>query len=619
MDLASPLIAAEAAPSPMPRIRRASRPRSEGRRALFALTLFAGVAACGGDEEVAPPVEILHAWTPIADAAPAGFCSEALAGVDAWMAGQTARPFEAPASRAGNRERYGGTAVVGSIQELLDGMSAFTYTDYISNQHHQFANLMTLVEYDAEVTPRPYLAESWELSDDGSEVTFRVRPDVYWHDGERTDAYDVAFTFERVTDAETAFPNSTFWDRYVRGAEGVEVVDSLTVRLRMEPHAGWIDPWRTVAIMPEHLLGDVAAAELGQHPYMRVCPVGNGPFVFREHRLDESWSFQANPAFPESLGGRPWLDRYVFRVIPEETTLLAELLTGGIDVFLKARPDQAARIAEDADTELVGFPFREVNFISWNHRRPPLDDARVRRALTLATDRGALVDALLEGYGRVANGTVPPFHWGYDASLEGADTFDPDAAGRLLDEAGWTDRDGDGVREGTDGTPLEITLTYNAGNLLREQIAEILQAQLAEVGVRLTPEVLEIPTLVARVLDPGLRDFDALVFGWVTEFRLDDRNLFSGQRLGQPYAFTGVSDAEIDRLLEGVAEVDDRAEATGILRSYQQRVLEVQPVTFLFFPERLNGVRTRLNGAEMDARGDLLSLREWWIDPAERR
>ena len=206
-------------------------------------------------------------------------------------------------------ERYGGTAVAAAIGPLPEGMNAHISADQGVNEHQSFVNLMTLIQYDTELNAVPYLAESWEVSDDNTELTFHIRNDVYWHDGELTDAYDVAYTYQRAIDPETGFPQAAFWTYYDREPGGVEVVDSFTVRFRMQPHAEFIDPWRQFPIMPQHLLEDVPSAELRQHPYGDVCPVGNGPFIFVQHRQGASWTFQANPAFPEGLGGRPFLDR----------------------------------------------------------------------------------------------------------------------------------------------------------------------------------------------------------------------------------------------------------------------------------------------------------------------
>lgn len=585
-------------------------------RTVVALAGAALFAACGS--EPAAEISLRHEWTPIA---PAGesFCAQALARVDAYMAEQFATPFALPAARSDQGPRYGGTVVVGALQELIDGMNSFALSDYNSNQHHDFINLMTLIDYDDGINPRPYLAESWEVAEDGTSVTFHLRQDVFWHDGEQTVAEDVAFTFLRAGDPDTGFPNAAFWDRYLDGEAGVEVLDRFTVRFNMEPHADFLDPWRTLAIMPEHLLGDVPASELSQHPYGSECPVGNGPFVFREHRINDQWTFQANPDFPQALGGRPYADRYVYRVIPEETTLMTELLTGNLDVWIQVPPDQAARVDQSDAADLRAYTFRNVVFVAWNGRRETLSDARVRRALTLGVNREELVGALLQGYGEVANGTVPPFHWAFDPTMAAADAFDPDQAGALLDAAGWTDRNGDGIRENAGGEPLVIGLTYNEGNQQREDIAEILQSQLARIGVALEPEVLEIPTLMGRVFDPEVRDFDGLVLGWVTEFKLDDRDLFSSRRLMQPYAFAGLQNAQIDDLLEELQNTTDRAAATPLWQEYQRLLREQHPYTFLFFPQRLAAVSSRINGAQMDVRGEWINLRDWWIDPTARR
>ncbi len=290
-------------------------------RSILAAGAAVVLGACGGGEggvsrEARP-------WMLEASLSEAGagipFCEDVTARVSAFMA-----QFEGQMSPS---TRYGGTVVVGNIGEIPAGMNGLISTDVTASQHQSFVNLMTLVQYDENLDPMPYLAESWEVSNDKTEITFHIRDDVYWHDGELTDAYDVAYTFKRAIDPETAFPNAAYWTHYDRGPEGVEVVDSFTVKFRMRPHADYIDPWRATAIMPEHLLGDVPSTMLRQHPYGTVCPVGNGPFIFVEHREAASWTFQANPAFPAGLGGRPYLDRYVYRVITEQTTLLTELLT----------------------------------------------------------------------------------------------------------------------------------------------------------------------------------------------------------------------------------------------------------------------------------------------------
>jgi peptide/nickel transport system substrate-binding protein len=473
---------------------------------------------------------------------------------------------------------------------------------------------MTLLDYDEDLSPRPYLAESWELAPDSSAITFRLRRDVRWHDGEPTDAHDVAFTYRRLTDPRTGFPNGAFWDGYVAGAEGVVVLDDFTVRIRLRPHADFLDPWRAVAILPEHLLGAVEPEALGGHPFGTLCPVGNGPFVFREHRAQDRWVFAANPGFPAELGGRPFVDTYVYRVVPDASTLLLELLAGSVDVYLAAQPDQAKEILDREDLELRSYPFRNVTFAAWNSRRPQLADPRVRRALTMAVDREEIVRALLDGYGRVAHGTVPPYHWAFDPAGPIL-PFDRSAAKELLEIAGWADRDGDGIREDAEGRPLAFTLKYNQGNGRLRRLASIVQAQLREVGADVRPMVLEWATLVSQITDVEVRDFDGVILSWVTEFKLDDSDLFSSDRIDQPYAWSGTSNPTLDALLGRLQSTVDRTQAREVWDEYQAALADEQPYSFFYFPDRLDGVNKRVRGVQMDARGEWINLKDWWIDP----
>ncbi|MBM4183278.1 MAG: hypothetical protein FJ207_03530 [Gemmatimonadetes bacterium] len=565
---------------------------------VLAIAAGSVLAACGGGDST--------------EVSGDPFCQAVLPRVAAYME-QARSQHPTPSD-----PRYGGTVVIGSIGEVADGLNSAISADHSSTQHQQFVGLMTLVNYDAQLNAQPYLAESWEISEDGRAITFHIRQDVYWHDGERTDANDVAFTYEVVTDPLTAFPNAAFWDHYVKEPEGVEVIDDFTVRISLEPHSEFLDPFRTLGILPEHLLRDVPHDQLAQHPFGEQCPVGNGPFVFVEHRSQDRWVFEANPAFPAALGGRPFVDRYVYRIIPEQTTLLTELLTENIDVYLAPRPDQAQQILDDPNLELLAYTFRNYVFVGWNSRKPQLSDARVRRAITMATNREEIVQAILLGYGTVANSGVPPFHWAYDDENVPTLAYDPTAARALLDEAGWRDRDGDGVRESADGTRLSFSIKYNTGNQQRQDVAEIMQAQLAQVGIEARPQVVEWATLLQQINTPTLRDFDGVVMGWVTEFKLNDMDLFHSARIDQPYAWVGTHNPEIDRLLEQLSVTVDREEAKEVWREYQAAIVEEQPYTYFYFPDRLDGVNRRVRGAVMDARGEWLNIKDWYIDPASR-
>ncbi len=538
------------------------------------------------------------------------FCGPAQARVDSFMA--------TVAGREVSGERYGGTAVVGVVAEM-EGMNALTSGDAGAVQNQIFVNLMTLIQYDERLEPVPYLARSWEVVQTGEdllELTFHLRDDVRWHDGEPTTAQDVAFTYLTATDARTGFPNPSFFQYYLPGEEGVEVVDSFTVKLRLRPHAEFMDPWRTMAIMPRHLLEGVSPEDLRQHPFGSLCPVGNGPFRFRSHSPEDAWVFEANPAFPEGLGGRPFLDRYVYRVIREQSTLLTELLTGGVDAYVAMPPGHAARAREEDGLQVVSFPYRSVFFAAWNARLPKLSDVRVRRALTLGTNRRLIMDGIQGADATLINSGVPPIHFAFDPSLGEALPYDPDQARALLEGLGWVDRDGDGIREDPQGEPLAIELLYHR-NQERQEVAEIMQAQLREVGVDLVPRVLEFTTYMESLTSPE-RPFEGALVSFETEFRLDERDLFHSEGVDRQFAFSGTADPVLDRYLDTLQLIVDRQDARPVWRDYQLRIQELQPYTYLYSSYRRDGFNRRVQGVVMDARGEWATLREWWIPAGSR-
>ncbi len=509
-------------------------------------------------------------------------------------------------------QRFGGMAVVASLSEA-SSLNHFASIDDISNELQMFVLFTTLIRYDEDLQPRPYLAESWDTSSSGDalQLTFRLRDDLRWHDGAPTTAYDVKFTFDRAKDPQTAYPQASRLALY----DSAVVQDSFTITFHLKRHPGFLDPWRLIPPMPVHLLGSVPPAELKQHPFGSTSPVGNGPFRFVEHRVGDRWIFQANTEFPAALGGRPYLDRLIYRHIAESTTRLAEFLAGEVDVYLIVAPSQVPEIVTRPGARVITYPNRNYAFINWNGRKPLFRDADVRRALTLAIDRRSIVENVQRGLGQVAKGPIPPFHWAFDTELEPL-PYDPDSARALLDAAGWLDRDGDGIRE-RDGVKASFELKTNP-NPAREDILALVQADLAKVGVEVRTRVQEAQSLGRDITSPERR-FDAFVLGWGTQFNLDDRPLFGCSQLQGAFQWAGYCNPRVDSLLDQLTLIEDRAEALPLWREYQEIMLRDQPYTFLYYDVRANAVRKRIRDVRMDIRGDLVNVKDWWIDPADRR
>lgn len=508
--------------------------------------------------------------------------------------------------------RYGGTAVVAYLVEP-SSVNQLAAIDNISLELQNHVLFTTLIRYDENLEPVPYLAESWDTVavDGGVELTFELRDDVNWHDGVPTTARDVQFTFDRIKDPATAYPRASLLSFY----DSAAVRDSFTIAFYLRRHPGFLDPWRTISPMPEHILGDVPPGELKAHRFGSYEPVGNGPFRFVEHRSGDRWTFEANHGFPDGLGGRPYLDRLVYRVIQEPTTRLAEHLAGEVDVYLAIDASQARTVEESPGTRIISYPTRNYIFIAWNGKRPLLGDPRVRRALTMAIDRAEIISAVRHGWGEIAKGPVPPFHWAHHWDLEPL-PYDPELSRALLDSLGWIDRDGDGMRErGSNRATLELKTHSSPG---RQDIVTLAQASLAQIGIEVRSTVQEAQSLARDVTSPE-RDFDAAVLGWAADFHLDDRALFACSEIEGPFQWASYCNPRVDQLLDELVLATDRTRALPLWHEYQEILHREQPYTFLYYEVRPNGVRNRLRDVRMDIRGSLINVRDWWITPGERR
>src|SRR5690606_36587815 len=223
-----------------------------------------------------------------------------------------------------------------------------------------------------------------------------------------TTSRDVVFTFERIKDPDLPFPVPEYFELWT----AVEAPDSFTVRFTFAPHLDPLAGWALVPIAPAHILDTIPSARMLQAAFNRA-PVGNGPFRFVEYRQNDRWVFEANTDFPEALGGRPYVDRVVWRPIPDGNAQITELRTGSAQISLTPQAQQYATLRNAAGFRGIDKQGRQYASAIWNSRVPPLDDARVRLALGLAIDRQKIIQTLREGFGAPAVGPVGPSHWAF--------------------------------------------------------------------------------------------------------------------------------------------------------------------------------------------------------------
>lgn len=421
---------------------------------------------------------------------------------------------------------------------------------------------------------RPRLAESWEHSPDHRVWTFHLRDDVVWHDGVPVTAHDVAFSLRLFAHPDVLF-TARLW-----AVDSISVPDDYTLRLFMS-QGYYADPRKSWPVFfPRHLLEDLDPAEFYEWDFW-THPVGNGTYRFVRYVSGTAFELEANPDF---YAGKPNIERVIVRL--GTLNQVVELTSGGADVVFDLGPSDVLTLRQDPRFVVYHREeWSELYLVYWNHRHPLLGDPAVRRALSHAIDRRELLAALafpddvplVGGLGN-EEGQDPERRRGWDR----APAFDPEMAARLLDRAGWTVGQPDGIRRNA-GRPARFTLMApSSGALGGVAQATLIRQQLRRVGVEVDILPLESVGLVRRAVDSG--DFDAAIT-WVDQ---DPHTILydwfggpadTGGRQSSPF---GYADAEARGLLEILMnEPDPRARDTLYLR-LNEIIRRDMPVTLLF-------------------------------------
>jgi len=384
----------------------------------------------------------------------------------------------------------------------------------------------TLTELDDQLNVVPGLAESWESSDDGRTLTLKLRAGVKFHDGKAFDSADVKFSLDKIREEATAAVAAAS----LASIEEVQTPDSTTVVLRLKN--------ADAAILAG--LASVNLAILSKddtEEALNRSPNGTGPFAFKERKPNESITLTANPDY---WGDGPELATVEFRVIPDESSIVAALQSGNVQLAVLDDP-AVAKSAESSGLTVTKTPQLAYHVLQLNGRRPPLDNVKVRQAVACAIDRQQVLDTAALGEGEVTGPITSPAYRS-DPAARPCPARDVEKAKALLAEAGQAD----GVTIRTIVSQGEYATSVNE--------AQNLQAQLAEAGITLELEVMEIGAFVDRWL---AADFDAAVA--LNGGRPDPDTMYGRYftSTGNLNKVAGYSSPELDRLFaEGKTTTD---------------------------------------------------------------
>jgi peptide/nickel transport system substrate-binding protein len=507
---------------------------------------------------------------------------------------------------------YGDTFIQASIGDI-GGLIPSLTSDQSS---HEVGGLIYdgLIKLDKDLNMAPAMAESWTYSPDCLDLTFKLRKDVKWHDGHPFTADDVVFTYQTMINPKTPAP---FKEGFLL-VKDVQAPDPYTVRVRYDkPYARAVETWGTY-ILPKHLLQSFADAGTLRESPQNSRPIGTGPYRFQEWKPGEKVVLTANPDYFE---GRPYLSRIVYRVIPSQATIFLELKAQGVDYVSTLTGMQYSRQTEYPAFRKAynkfRYPASDYTFLGFNLKDPRFADRRVREAFAHAINKQELIDGVRLGLAREANGPIRPGTWAYTEKVEHYD-YDPEKAKALLAEAGWKDRDGDGVVEDKDGKPFTLTIRTNQGNDERKKIAEITQQRLKEVGINADIQLIEWAAFIKEFVKP--RRFEVVVLGLGTGTDPDQFVVWhSSQRGPDQMNRTGYANPEVDALLEAGRSSCVQSERVRSYHRIQEILAHDLPMIFLYFRDALPVVASRIHGVSPAPAGILYNFDEWYVPKTQQR
>jgi len=446
----------------------------------------------------------------------------------------------------------------------------------------------------------PSLATKYYISNDGLVFTFELRKGVYWHDGVEFTADDVVFSFKKIMDPKVDAPHLRV---YYQDVKKVEKLGKYKVRFIFKRrYFKALEFAGGMPIVPKHIYqyGDFNSHKNNRHP------IGTGPYRFLKWETGKRIILVRNEKY---WGEKPEIKKIIFKIIPESAIALQvlkkkEIDVSGIRAIQWVRQTNSLKFLKNFMKLKYYTP--NYNFIAYNLRKKFFQDRRVRLALTYLVDREKILHKLLFNLGVITTGPFYVFGSSYDKTIKPY-RYSPDKAVRLLEEAGWIDHDGDGIRD-KDGTPFKFTFMISSGSNFARKLANIIKEEFKKYGI-----VVDIVRYEWAIFTRNLtsHSFDATTLGWAFGFEQDPYQVWHSSQAEKGSNFVGYKNKEVDRLIEEARVTLSKKKRDEIFKKIHRIIHKDQPYTFLFCTPNLVAVSRRFENVRAYPLG--LDFREWKI------
>ncbi len=453
-----------------------------------------------------------------------------------------------------------------------------------------------LLEMDKDLNIMPCVAKSWKwVKQDGLLILeFKLRDDVYWHDGIKMTAQDWVYTFSVITNV-----NSKAFNKSVKFKEGtnwvvdwVKAPDDYTLQVAYNrPFAPALMSWVDMFALPRHIYEKLNWEEFHASPYNR-SPLGNGAFMFKKWTTGKQIELVANTNYWRTA---PLMKRILYKIINDDNVALIAFRNGDFDIFaftpeqylLEAKKDYFSN-----DYTVVTYSTFSTGQLAWNCASNSIfSDRLVRRAMTHALDRVTIAREILHGFSTIITGPNYINSWAYDKSIKPW-PFDLEKSASLLKQAGWSDTDKDGILD-KDGRPLKFEVLMGSGSPDQETMMLNLRQNLQKIGVDMEIRPLEWGALSTRLRN---KEFDAIMFGWSLDYDPDLYDIFHSDSIKDGLNYGSYSNPKIDALISLDRHTLDKNQRIKYQFQMHQILHEDQVYTHLFSRKAIVAIRKNLKG-----------------------
>lgn len=447
----------------------------------------------------------------------------------------------------------------------------------------------TLMALDPDANPYPELAESFEMSPDGLEYTFKLRQGVTFHNGDPLTAEDVKFSFDRLRAKDSGYS----YGAQVESIASVDVVDPHTVRFKLSKRTG---PFLTYMAFPGSSIVPKKLVESGHD--LNAKPVGSGPFKFVSYEPRSAIKFERNASYFQE--GKPYFEAMEYRIIADVTALTDAIMSGEVNFSNEIPPKDWASVTANGDLATQAVEGSRYYWLLPNNKSKPLDDPKVRQAIGLALDRNALVAGAFFGQATpILGGVIPKWNWGFaDINFfkEGADV---EGAKKLLAEAGHPDG-------------FETSMTIASSFPAMVAMAPIIQANLAAAGIKATIGTMEIPRYWDEVWGPS--KFDITTMYWVSPLADPDDFVTNNYKCGMAINVQKSCSPAMDAALDEAKSAATQEERKAAYKKMQELSMQEMGIVPLVNSYILIAYAKSLQGFTPLRTGFLKTLKDSWFE-----